>query len=243
MAIAPRRYVSPNPPSAPPVGGGGGLKFPKDLTAGGRNFTTSIFFQRYTGGAGPFGGGFGTAGGLGGGSITLPIPRKINDVQTVVWEEASMVSAALGASNTLQGLSTAGAFAGAAVNLRLNPALIMMFKQPNFKEWNFQWTLAANSPDESQTIADIVREFKRNMSPTKAGAGGMFYGYPAVARVSFNPNERFLTRLKPAAIMAVQTDFTAAGQPSFFNNGAPTIVNLTVSMRETELWTAEDFVF
>ena len=43
--------------------------------------------------------------------------------------------------------------------------------------------------------------------------------------------------------MAVQTDFTAAGQPSFFNNGAPTIVNLTVSMRETELWTAEDFVF
>lgn len=237
MAIAPRRYVSPNPPSAPPTGGGGGLKFPKDLTAGGRNFTTNIFFQRYNAGGM---GGIGPFGGAGGGSITLPIPRKINDVQTVIWEETSIVSAALGVSNTLQGLSTAGAIAGAGVNLRLNPALLMMFKQPNFKEWNFQWTLAPNSPDESQAIADIVREFKRNMSPGKMGP---FYTYPAVAQVSFSPNARFLTRLKPAAIMAVQTDFTAAGQPSFFNSGAPTIVNLTVSMRETELWTAEDFVF
>ena len=240
MAIAPRRYVSPNPPSAPPTGGGGGLKFPKDLTAGGRNFYTSIFFQRYNAGGM---GGFGAAGGIGGGSITLPIPRKINDVQTVVWEETSIVSAALGVSNTLQGLSTAGAIAGAGVNLRLNPLLLMMFKQPNFKEWNLQWTLAANSPDESQAIADIVREFKRNMSPTKSGPMGMFYGYPAVAQVRFSPNDRFLTRLKPAAIMAVQTDFTAAGQPSFFNGGAPTIVNLTVSMKETELWTSEDFLF
>lgn len=236
MATTPRRWVSPNIPSAPPATGGGGLKFPKDLTAGGRNFYTSIIFQRYS--MGGFGG-FGSFGG-GGGSVTLPIPRKINDVQTVIWEETSIVSAGLAAANLLgTGFESLGNIGLGAANLRLNPALIMLFKQPNFKEWNLQWTLAPNSQDESQAIANIVKEFKRSMSPGKAGP---FYTYPAVAQVRFFPSENFLTRLKPAAIMAVQTDFTAVGQPSFFNSGAPTVVNLTVSLKETELWTSDAFI-
>ena len=237
MASTPKRWISPNVPGPPTQFGGGGLKFPKDLTAGGRNFYTSIIFQRYN--MGGFGG-FGGAGG-GGGSVTLPIPRKINDVQTVIWEETSIVSAGLAAANLLgTGFEGLGNIGLGAANLRLNPALVMLFKQPNFKEWNLQWTLAANSRDESQAIADIIREFKRSMSPGKSGP---FYSYPAVAQVRFFPSDRFLTRLKPAAIMAVQTDFTAAGQPSFFNGGAPTVVNFTVSLKETELWTSESFAF
>ena len=239
MAVAPRRrYLPPNPPSPPPTQGGGGMMFPKDLKAGGRNFATSISFQSY----GAFGGALGNVpflggiGGMFGGGITLPIPRKINDVQTVVWEEASIVSAALGVSSSLQGLSTAGAIAGAGVGLRLNPALIMMFKQPNFKEWNLQWTLAPNSSDETNAVSNIIKMFKRNMSP---GVSGPFYSYPMLAQISFSPSN-FLPRLKPAAIMAVQTDFTAAGQPSFFRDGGPTVVNLTISLREVQLWTQND---
>lgn len=230
-----RRRISPNLPSPPPTqGGGGNLRFPSDLTAGGRNFYTTLSFQGYGGFGGALGLGLGAAG-IGG--ITLPIPRKINDVQTVVWEEASIVSAAFSVSNSLQSASGIAAIGGAfAGGIRLNPALIMLFKQPNFKEWNLQWTLAPNSRDETQTVTNIVKTLKQQMSP---GVSGPFYTYPSLAIVSFSPSSH-LPRLKPAAIMAVQTDFTAAGQPSFFNGGGPTVVNLTISLREVQLWTQND---
>ena len=77
------------------------------------------------------------------------------------------------------------------------------------------------------------------MSP---GASNGFYTFPALAQINFHPSQDYLTRLKPAAIMAVQTDFTAAGQPSFFKSGAPTVVNFTVTLRETELWTQNDYL-
>lgn len=230
-----RRFLNLNPPVPPPTdGGGGSLSFPSDLKAGGRNFYTSISFRDY----GTFGGAIGGAlGAFGAGGVSLPLPRKINDVQTVVWEQASIVSAALGVSGSLQGASQAGAIAGAASGIRLNPALLMMFKEPNFKEWNLQWTLAPNSKSETDTVNNIIKTFKRQMSP---GTSGPFYTYPSLAIVNFFSGGDYLPKLKPAAIMAVQTDFTGAGQPSFFEGGGPTVVSFTVSLREVQLWTQTD---
>ena len=172
MAVAPRRYLTPNPPSPPQMGGGGSLKFPKDLDAGGRQYYTNMYFVDY----GQFGGAFGQMPWGGGNtptgeSITLPLPRQINDTQMVIWEEASLVSAALGAAQGMggaigaaaggaQGLGTAAAIAGASGAfggaVRLNPALLMMFKQPSFKEWHLQWTLAPNSQDETEAITKKI---------------------------------------------------------------------------------------
>ena len=109
----------------------------------------------------------------------------------------------------------------------------MLFKQPQFKEWNLQWTLAPNSKDESDTLSNIIKQLKRASSP---GTDGPVYTYPNLAHISFSPSE-YLPNLKPCAIMAVQVDFTASGMPSFFESGAPTVINLTLSLRETELWT------
>ena len=57
--------------------------------------------------------------------------------------------------------------------------------------------------------------------------------------ISFKPSG-YLFKLKPCAIIAVQVDYTGAGQPSFFKSGAPTIVNLTLQLKEYQLQSAQD---
>ena len=66
--------------------------------------------------------------------------------------------------------------------------------------------------------------------------------YPNIANIFMLPSSDFTFEFKPCAITSVQVDYTAGGQPSFFiGTNAPTIVNLTISVKEIELWTQEDF--
>jgi hypothetical protein len=41
----------------------------------------------------------------------------------------------------------------------------MVFTQPNFKEYVFNWDLVANNEDETRRIADIVNSFKFAAAP------------------------------------------------------------------------------
>jgi len=38
----------------------------------------------------------------------------------------------------------------------------------------------------------------------------------------------------------VQVDYNGSGTPSFFKSGAPTIINLTLQLKEIQLWTSEE---
>lgn len=74
-------------------------------------------------------------------------------------------------------------------------------------------------------------------------SAGMFWGlqkYPKMAMVQFRPNN-YLYVIKPCAIISVQVDYTGAGGPSFFKSGAPTIVNLTLQLKELQLWSQENY--
>jgi hypothetical protein len=187
--------------------------------------------------------------------IILPIPTKVNDLQVAVWEAESFAQQAASLVSAIPRIATstrAAAAAGAAVNvagalgqaggaylgLAINPFLWMLFRQPGFKEYNFSWTLTAANAQESEDIKTMINMFKENMLPGKAG---LFYTYPNIALIKFYPDDTFMFRFKPCAIMAVSTDFTAAG-PSFFKNtSAPTIINFTVSLKEIDLWTQQDY--
>lgn len=193
--------------------------FPSDLPS---NFSTQITF---------IGGGAGQATGI----VRLPLPKRLNDVQNIIWEEVSLTSMAL--SQTLQTAASLGGYAMGGY--ALNPFMFMLFKRPTFKEHVLSWTLAPNSQQESDKIRDIVKTLKKASLPTKAGfGGGAIMKYPALAQVTLNPGD-WLYKLKPAAITSVHIDYTGAGL-SFFNSQAPTVVNLTLQLKETELWSGDD---
>lgn len=234
----------PNFPTKPTTGIESN-SFPADLVADQRQFYTQISFVNYNSS-------LATGSGRGfsmGGSIMLPIPRKLNDNEVIVWEEWSGKDAMLGLARKVTGLSriasalaagveTAGPAVSIATGQQLNPFQYMMFKRPGFKEHTLSWTLAPNSQQESDTIRKIINQCKRAALPTPNGT--FLMTYPQIAQVAFRPDE-YLYKLKPCAIISVTADYTGTGGPSFFKSGAPTVVNLTLQLKEIQLWNTENY--
>jgi hypothetical protein len=186
-----------------------------------------------------------------GGGFKLPIPRRLNDNEVVLWEEwsatgavAQATSQAAGqflgnfATSVVTGLQLGAKGAEIASGNVINPFMFMMYKRPGFKEFTLSWTLAPNTESESETLLSIIKECKAAALPSTTGIWGL-QKYPKIALVSFKP-EKYLFKLKPCAIISVQVDYNGSGTPSFFRSGAPTVINLTLQLKEIQLWTSEE---
>jgi len=123
------------------------------------------------------------------GIVVLPIPIKINDVQTVTWEPASLTSLGLdvatsaasavenkatGNAGLVNALGALAALTQATVGytegVTINPNLVMLFKTQNFKKHNLQWLLAPNSPEDSENLNNLIKFLKNAMLPTTIGS-------------------------------------------------------------------------
>lgn len=211
--------------------------FPNDLITDERDFYTELTFMSYnvdqqltsTPLMLPLGG------------VRLPIPRKINDTQSLVWSAESATSVATGILSSVfgRGISAAASIVAAGIGaqqgIKLNPLLFMTFQKPNYKEHNLSWSLTPNTEQESNTIVDIVNYLKYNSLP-RQDLGGAVYRYPNILAVKMFPDDTFTIRFRPCAVLGVQVDYSGAGTPSFFKNGAPTVVNLTLQLQEIQLW-------
>lgn len=190
-------------------------------------------------------------------NIILPIPRKLNETHLLSWQDKSFTDyiSLLGQTNDgnrgnpiTRGLDLAGATAAGAVNLArnssvltgvsVNPFVFVYFDRPQFKRYSLTWTLAARNKEESDAIRDIVLKLKERSSPT---IDGFLMGYPDIVEISFAPDDIFgMLKMKQCVIEAVGVDYTPSG-PSFFDSNAPTLVNLTLNLKEIELWEQSDY--
>jgi len=251
-----------NYPQKPKTNLTSSVQFPTDLIAEGRNFYSEFIFMDYDinqqftktpivrpSNEGKFG------------SIWLPLPRRINDIQTVSWGEISgtgMLNAGLQGSmggNYQAGLAasvqrfTSGALragggvlnvGGTVLGMTVNPMLFMSFQQPNYKEHSFEWILAPSSEMETRSLKTILDKFRYYMLPEQI-AGGAVLKYPSIVFVKLYPEDEFTMKIRPCAVMNAQINHTGAGQPSFFKNGAPTVVTLSLQLREIQLWDKTNF--
>jgi hypothetical protein len=216
--------------------------------------------------------------------IVLPIPIKINDVQTVTWEQASLTSLALsaggdiasGIANAFGGkkgtglLNSAEAIGELAITalgysngVAINPNLIMLFKNQNFKKHTLQWLFAPNNPQDSNNLQSIIKFLKNAMLPgtsgniSSLGDAGRIFGsaissainqaigsstmslglsYPSIVQPVLSVNS-YTYNFKPCAIESLSVDFSAGSTPSFFGqNKAPALVSLNMQLTEIELW-------
>lgn len=192
-------------------------------------------------------------------SVRLPIPMKLNDAYVLGWSDQSYTDVFSnfslfggGAFNqdprnragffpTLNPLGigvTLGQIASPVTGTQINPFVFAYFERPMFKEFSFTWTLAPRNEQESIQIRRIVNNLRERSAPA---IGGVFMRYPDIVNIRFFPDNLFnMITLKPCVITAVSLDNTTAG-PSFFQNGAPTIMTLTVNLKEIELWSQNDF--
>jgi hypothetical protein len=170
------------------------------------------------------------------GDVLLPIPKKINDATTLSWNDQSVLEKVAGGAASA--ISTSSFMSGVVIN----PFLFMFFQRPNFKEFVLQWTLTPNTEQESRTAINIINTLKKASLPTKVFYGGLLK-YPHVVQVTLFPSvlKEHLT-FKLCAITAVQADYTGAGMPSFFKGtNLPTVITLSLSLKEIELWDSTEF--
>ena len=214
--------------------------------------------------AGAFGGRAGVAGagaageilvnqGTGVGNIiNLPIPKKVNEMNMMNWSEISLTGTLLGAARSLAfGVGQRGNFAAGIsstalqlgssfAGVQLNPFILQYFQRPSFREFSFTWTLAPRNRKESEQIHKIINQIKAAQAPRMA-AGGFLMEYPDLAIVDFYPNDEFQINLKECVIVGVNVDYTPAGPSYIGGTAAPTMVNLTINLKETKLWFSDEW--
>ncbi|CAB4162763.1 hypothetical protein UFOVP787_109 [uncultured Caudovirales phage] len=219
---------APNFPTPPRNISNDYMTFPNDLITDNRQFYCEVNFVKYepamqlTSSAIPV---------IPAGGMRLPIPKKLNDQQILTWGELSLKDQ-FPISSALQIADKAGIIAG----ITINPMLFMQFQRPNYKEFVLSWTFTADNEQESGTIRRIIEMFKYRSLPEQQFGGGILK-YPDIALLKLYPDDSFTFKFRPCAVMSVSVDYTGAGMPSFFKkNGAPTVVNLNIQLKEIQLW-------
>lgn len=177
-----------------------------------------------------------------GNDINLPIPKKVNEMNMMNWSEISLTGTALNAASRAAGgfLSTGVQIGSSFAGVQLNPFILQYFQRPSFREFSFTWTLAPRNRKESEQIHKIINQIKARQAP-RISANGFLMEYPDLAIVQFFPNDEFQISLKECVIVGVNVDYTPAGPSYIGGTSAPTMVNLTIHLKETKLWFSDEW--
>lgn len=144
-----------------------------------------------------------------------------------------------------------------------NPYLTNVFKSTGFRQFSFSYSLRAKSSNESETITRIVKLFKKAMMPEDILVSRNNASYkdghtqvtgiqklPDIFDIKFFPTTgnyrnggagNDLIQIRNAVLTDMKTDYSSDTQaPTFFKDtNAPMGVNLTLTFKETTIYTRE----
>jgi hypothetical protein len=136
--------------------------------------------------------------------------------------------------------SSLEAGAGATVN----PKQALQFKGIEMKTHSFSWTFAPRSTDESDEILKITNLVKRNALPSYAALGPLkraILSYPSTVDIYFfGLQEEYFTRYKTCMIENFNFNYTPQGM-AIMRGGKPAVVNMSMTLKEMDIHTAEDY--
>ena len=155
----------------------------------------------------------------------------------------SQVSKALGEFIPGVGDSDLNNFFSATVGVVENPRNESLFKDVTRKTFKFDFKFAPRSSQESLIMLNIIEAFRFHMLPEVSASGALLLS-PHEFEIDFlfkDLNSRqFVTNLKMPKIgrafcTAVNVDYTPNDRSSFFMDGTPTEVNLSVEFDQALL--------
>ena len=140
-----------------------------------------------------------------------------------------------------------------------NPYQALVFDGVDLKTHVFDWTLAPETREETETLRNIIRtirkhihpryaDFSRVMSDTvgrsigQTGQGRAFLQYPDIINVTLMGSPKNdVPVYKPGMVSQFQVNFTGGGENAFLEGGSPAIVKISMTMSEMEIWTRHDY--
>ena len=127
----------------------------------------------------------------------------------------------------------------------VNPRETLSFDGVELRTFSFNWQLFPESQEDSSRIKAIVNGFKQQILPHTKDIEGVpraYLTYPAVVEaflIGVDPTH--FVRFKPSLIRNIDVDYSAAGLTTIMKGGKPGAVNLSISMQELEIQTADEY--
>ena len=208
-------------------------------------------------------------------SIYLPFCTKINNEDTFQYEDPSMGMAgglfdALGnpLATTEQvaqlalnkGVELAGGGQAGAVGTGrvVNPRLEKLFKQKDFRNFNFSWEFYPKTKDEVEQVRNIIETFRYHAHPSRENEPGSddsskiqvnlrVPGEFEVRFLSSNPSpnaagfveNEYLPSIGRCSLVAISVDYTPNSIYSSFQDNSPTAIVFSLQFSEMGLLTRE----
>lgn len=207
-------------------------------------------------------------------SIYLPFCTKINNEDIFQYEDSSQSiaggvfdflgrpvetigqAANVGLEKAAGAVGAAGAGALARGKV-VNPRLEKLFKQKDFRAFNFSWEFYPKTKKEADEIRDIIETFRYHSHPAIDDPSAeneqkvqVILRVPAEFEIRFlstdpNPNQsgfvenEYLPKIARCALTTVTVDYTPNSVWSSFNDNSPTAINFSLQFSEMGILTRE----
>ena len=207
-------------------------------------------------------------------SIYLPFCTKINNEDTFQYDDPSMAMAG-GVVGAVNPIDTAAQAAQAGVNVGIdyigggqagavaqgkviNPRLEKLFKQKDFRNFNFSWEFYPKTKDEVEQIRTIVETFRYHAHPARDPAVGsddpskvqIILRVPGEFEIKFlssnpNPNaagfvqNEYLPSIGRCSLTSISVDYTPNSIYSSFQDNSPTAITFSLQFTEMGILTRE----
>lgn len=144
------------------------------------------------------------------------------------------VGAAVGA-----GLGSVGQGALRGLGIARNPHIANVFTGVNFRQHTFQYKLIAKNKQESDTIRDMIRNFKYHMAPDYKGSNHVF-NYPSQFQIILRAGD-YLFNIGDSVLTSFDVNYTGEGGPYFFEDtNAPYSVSINLTFVEDTIVTKRE---
>ena len=165
---------------------------------------------------------------------------------------SSMIGAGIGAIAGGSGLQRG---AEAALSVKQNPYMEMMFSGIGFRQFKFDFIMRPKDVQEVKTVGNILKMFREHSHPSFVGGGfgNSFMNYPQEFHIQFLTYDegsaphsetlqvnKHLPFLKPCVCTSVESNYTPQSVWTAYRGGASPAISLSLGFQETELVMASD---
>lgn len=131
----------------------------------------------------------------------------------------------------------------------VNPHMAQVFRNVNFRTFAFSFQMMARSEEEAKQIKKIIAAFKMGMHPNSTPQGEeseFWWQFPDNYDIKlYTPNGNGglsadkMFKINTCALTDMTVDYGGSGIPSFFKDGHPVDIRMTLSFKELEVLTKD----
>lgn len=131
---------------------------------------------------------------------------------------------------------------GRSRGVAVNPNTVAAFQNMTIRSFNFNFSLIAEDPSESEIIKGIQEFFRSEMYP-ESGAESYILTYPSTFSIKFYTQDGkenpYYPKIYECNLTNLQTNFNDNAH-MHFDGGAPISVNISLTFQETKVLTRSD---